>query len=168
MVGERLDALLRPASAILYTRTGHVFAPVAVRGRASPPAFPADGTLISALQPHTMPLAAKRWTQGRVASLTPFDRAALETLDVAVVVPFRGGSELLAFSCLGPKRSGDIYTPTDLAWLGAVAGKVSDRLLALDAEAGDQARDAGRCVAMPGAVADRIVSGRISKPGNAT
>ena len=57
--------------------------------------------------------------------LTPFERAAIETLEVAVLVPFRRGPDLFAFWCLGPKRSGDIYTPTDLALLGAVAGKVA-------------------------------------------
>jgi hypothetical protein len=76
-------------------------------------------TLITALQERTTPLAAERWTTRRSASLTPFERAAIETLEVAVLVPFRRGPDLVAFSCLGPKRSGDIYTPTDLAWLGA-------------------------------------------------
>ena len=73
------------------------------------------------------------------------------------MVPFRRGADLVAFSCLGPKRSGDIYTPTDLAWLGAVAGKVSDRLLALDATAvAEQARAMQEALRryVPGAVAD--------------
>jgi hypothetical protein len=141
LVGDRLDALLRPASAVSYARAGDVFTPIAVRGRTAPPAFAAQSALIAALQERTTPLAADRWTPRHAASLSPFERAALETLDVAVLLPIRRGPDLVAFSCIGPKRSGDIYTPTDLAWLGAVAGKISDRLLSLDATAvAEQAR----------------------------
>jgi class 3 adenylate cyclase len=85
-----------------------------------------------------------------------------------VVVPFRRGPDLVAFSCLGPKRSGDIYTPTDLAWLGAVAGKVSDRLLTLDATAvAEQARAMQEALRryVPGAVAARLASGQDIEAG---
>ncbi len=140
-VGDRLDALLRPASAVSYARAGDAFTPIAVRGRTAPPAFAAQSALIAALQERTTPIAADRWTPRHTASLSPFERAALETLDVAVLLPIRRGPDLIAFSCIGPKRSGDIYTPTDLAWLAAVAGKISDRLLSLDATAiAEQAR----------------------------
>ena len=163
LVGERLDALLHPAAAIVYARTGDVFTPMAVRGRAAPPAFAAQSVLIAALQERTTPLAAERWTARHATSLTLFERAALGTLDVAVLVPFRRGPDLVAFSCLGPKRSGDIYTPTDLAWLGAVAGKISDRLFSLDATAvTEQARAMQEALRryVPGAVAQRVVGGQ--------
>ena len=168
LVGERLDALLHPAAAVVYARAGDVFTPLAVRGRPAPPAFAAQSTLITALQERTTPLAAERWTARQSTSLTPFERAAIETLEVAVVVPFRRGPDLVAFSCLGPKRSGDIYTPTDLAWLGAVAGKVSDRLLALDATAvAEQARAMQEALRryVPGAVAARLASGQDIEAG---
>jgi adenylate cyclase len=42
--------------------------------------------------------------------------------------------ELLAFLCLGPKHSGDIYTSTDLALLTAVANVVSTQLELMDQE----------------------------------
>ncbi len=48
--------------------------------------------------------------------------------------------------------------PTDLAWLGAIAGKVSDRLLALDATAvAEHARAMREALRryVPGAVAPR-------------
>ena len=110
----------------------------------------------------TGPLAAERWTARRTQSLTPYERAAIETLDAAVLLPIRRGSALIAFLCLGPKRSGDIYTPTDLALLGAVAGRVSDRLASLDAAAlGEQARATQEALRryVPDAVANRIVGG---------
>jgi class 3 adenylate cyclase len=168
LVGERLDALLQPAAAVVYARAGDVFTPLAVRGRTAPPAFAAQSTLITALQERTTPLAAERWTARQSTSLTPFERAAIETLEVAVLVPFRRGADLIAFVCLGPKRSGDIYTPTDLAWLGAVAGKVSDRLLALDATAvAEQARAMQEALRryVPGAVAARLASGQDIEAG---
>ncbi|MBI1814433.1 MAG: zinc ribbon domain-containing protein [Deltaproteobacteria bacterium] len=168
VVGERLDALLEPAAAVVYARAGDVFTPLAVRGRTAPPAFAAQSTLITTLQERTTPLAAERWTARRSTSLTPFERAAIETLEVAVLVPFRRGADLIAFVCLGPKRSGDIYTPTDLAWLGAAAGKVSDRLLALDATAvAEQARAMQAALRryVPGAVAARLASGQDIEAG---
>jgi class 3 adenylate cyclase len=64
------------------------------------------------------------------SSLSPFDRAALETLGAMVVVPVRYRESLLAFMCLGRKRSGDIYTPTELTLLSAVAGKIAAELMA--------------------------------------
>jgi hypothetical protein len=131
LVGERLDTLLHPAGVVLYARSGDVFTPLAARGRSGAPTFAARSALIAALQERNTPLAAERWTGRRAASLTPFERAALETLDVAALVPIRRGTELVAFWCLGPKRSGDIYTSTDLALLGAVAGAIADRLVAL-------------------------------------
>ncbi|HVN88156.1 MAG TPA: adenylate/guanylate cyclase domain-containing protein [Candidatus Binatia bacterium] len=168
LVGDRLDALLHPVSAVVYANAGDLFTPLAVRGRAAPPAFTAHSALIAALQERTTPLAAERWTARHATSLTPFERAAIETLDVAVLVPFRRGPDLVAFSCLGPKRSGDIYTPTDLAWLGAVAGKISDRLLSLEATAvTEQARAMQAALRryVPGAVAERVVSGKAVDAG---
>jgi class 3 adenylate cyclase len=168
LVGERLDALLHPVAAVVYARAGDVFTPMAVRGGTAAPAFAAQSALIAALQGRTAPLAAERWTARRSISLTPFERAAIETLDVAVLVPFRRGTDLVAFSCLGPKRSGDVYTPTDLAWLGAIAGKISDRLLSLDATAvTEQARAMQEALRryVPGAVAERLASGKDVEAG---
>src|SRR5262249_12630056 len=71
VVGERLDALLRPAAAVVYARAGDVFTPLAVRGRTAPPAFAAQSTLIATLQERTTPLAAERWTARRSTLLTP-------------------------------------------------------------------------------------------------
>jgi class 3 adenylate cyclase len=167
VVGDRLDALLRPTSTVLYVGTGNAFTPLAVRGRPAPPVFAVQSGLIATLRERTAPIAAERWSRHETA-LGPFERAAIETLDVAVLVPIRRGADLVAFSCLGPKRSGDIYTPTDLALLGAVASKVSDRLLALDATAmASEARAMQEALRrfVPGAVAEHIVAGRDLAPG---
>jgi adenylate cyclase len=61
------------------------------------------------------------------------ERAALEPLHAAAFLPVHRDADLAAVLCLGAKRSGDIYTATDLALLGAVADQVSGALLRFDA-----------------------------------
>ena len=45
------------------------------------------------------------------------------------MAPIRGRREMVAFFCLGQKRSGDIYTSSDVALLAAVTDKVSTKLM---------------------------------------
>jgi class 3 adenylate cyclase len=87
------------------------------------------------LTSRTSPLASDRFSRrDRLDQLSAFDRAALETLGAAVVVPVHRQEQLVAFLCLGPKRSGDIYTSTDLSLLSAVASAVSSQLERLGQE----------------------------------
>jgi class 3 adenylate cyclase len=160
--GERLDALLAPESIATYAREDALFTPVFVRGRTLPPAFEADSLLVRALEKRALPLAADG------AALDPFDRAALETLGAAVLVPTRRGADLVAFSCLGCKRSGDIYTREELAWLAAVANRCSELLVKLSDEVVlREARALQQSLRryVPGAVADAIASGGDLAPG---
>ena len=133
LTGGRVDALVRPDACVIYTRAGDAYVPACVRGRAVPLAFEAGSPLIASLESLTRPLVAERWAGGRdLVGLGPFDRAALETLGVAVILPIRRGDTLVAFLCLGGKRSGDVYTTTDLALLGSVAHAISRELLRFD------------------------------------
>jgi class 3 adenylate cyclase len=162
LAGERLDELLRPESCVVYGRGAHVYSPVFTHGRAVPAAFDALGPLVSVLRQRRTLLAANY--QNRYGeSLNPFDRAALETLGVPVVLPVPGQQALNSFLCLGPKRSGDVYTATDLALLGAVADKVASQLLRFD-EAEilrqSQAMQAALRRYVPGPVADQLASGQ--------
>lgn len=118
LVGERLDALVRPASCVIYVPLGDGFSPVFVRGVEAPPVLAVDGPITGSL---------------RTRALDADERAALAPLDAAAVVPVRRAGELAAAICLGAKRSGDVYTPTDLALLAAVAEKVSGELMRFDA-----------------------------------
>ena len=113
--GERLDALVRPESCAVYARTGDVFVPTFALGPIVAAALDPTGPLVAAVARRTAPWV----TDG-------------ETPGVAVVLPVRGRDQLVAFVCLGAKRSGDIYTATDLTLLGAVARKVSDELVRFD------------------------------------
>jgi adenylate cyclase len=89
--------------------------------------------------------------------LAAFARASLEALDADVVLPIRGREgELVAFVCLSSKRSGDVYTPTDLHLLAAVAAEASNQLVL-----GESIRmqEALRRY-VPGAIAAELASGR--------
>lgn len=95
-------------------------------------------------------------------------RAALDTLGAAVVVPIKQRGQLIAFLCLGPKRSRDIYTSSDLALLVAVADKVSTQLQRMDLEAvvreaREMQQELRRFV--PGAVARQVEARADLDPG---
>ena len=130
LAAERIDALLEPTSIAVYTRDGSSFVPLFVRGRATPPAIDNDSLLVRALERRGRPFSAD------AEELDAFDRATLETLGVKLVVPTLGPDGVVAFACLGSKRSGDIYTPEEIAQLGAVADRCSAVLLRLVEERG--------------------------------
>jgi class 3 adenylate cyclase len=120
----------------------------------------------SALRARTAPLDVRSWPLTR--TLPRDERAALEALGAAVLVPVRRGLELAAVICLGAKRSGDVYTPTDLTLLGAVADKVSGELLRFDAAVilrqEREMSDALRSY-VPGPVASRLTRGQSIEGG---
>lgn len=128
LVGERLDVLVRPAWCLISVPLAGGFAPVFARGMDDPPVLRADGQVIGALRTRTGPFDGHQWAR----TLPAAERATLD-LDAPALVPVRRAGELAAAICLGPKRSGDVYTATDLALLAAVAEKVSAELLRFDA-----------------------------------
>jgi class 3 adenylate cyclase len=160
LVGTRLDELIRPESCVLYSRTGRAFAPVFQRASAVPPAFAIDGDLIPMLGARRVALEL-----GRQSRLPPdsVDRAALEALGAALLLPIHQHGELVAFVCLGHKRSGDVYIATDLALLGTVAQRVTVELQGFDAvhvrRQSEEMQSALRRY-VPGAVAEHIEQGR--------
>jgi class 3 adenylate cyclase len=136
LVGERLDILVRPRACLVYAAFGERFAPVFVRGLESdevPPSLSADAAPLVALRHRTAPLQMSRWAAAGGQTLPHGERLALERLHAALLLPVRRGAALAGVICLGSKRSGDIYTETDLALLAAVADKVSGELLRFDA-----------------------------------
>ncbi|MFQ5697251.1 MAG: adenylate/guanylate cyclase domain-containing protein [Myxococcota bacterium] len=133
LAGERLDSLLKPQSCVIFARAREAYVPVFVRGRSVPLAFEGHAPLIATLAAQARPLQRRGWSRrGPPEQLSPFERAALETMDAAVLAPVLSGSSLLAFVSLGGKRSGDIYTTTDLALIGAVADRLSSELRRFD------------------------------------
>ena len=125
-------------------------------GRRRPPSS-ATRRCLHTLARRARPLAAD------ASELDAFDRAALETLGIAVVVPIRRGETIVAITCLGRKRSGDIYTPEELAHLMAVANRCSEMLRKLGDEVViREAREMQQALRryVPGAVADELDGGR--------
>jgi len=168
LVSERLYTLLRPECCVMYGRVGEAYAPAFVRGSAAPPVIAAYSSLVGALQTRAAPVDVERWRRTARVSLGPADRAALDSLRVAVVLPISRNEPPAAFVCLGHKRSGDIYTTTDYALLAAVADKVAGELRRFDeAEIHRQARamqDALRRY-VPEPVAARLASGQEPEAG---
>jgi class 3 adenylate cyclase len=161
--GAGLQQLFRPDACVVYAAAEQSYRPVFVAGRAVPPAFARTSPLVASLAERHAPLSLS--SAGRRpdrATLSPFDRAALETLGAEVVVPVHQGEALSAFLCLGPKRSGDVYTPTDLSLLAAIAEKVSAELRRFDQEEtirqGREMQEALRRY-VPAAVADQLSDG---------
>jgi class 3 adenylate cyclase len=162
-VGTTLQRIFRPDACVIYARVEQSYAPVFVEGRTVPPAFSGTGPMIATLRDRDVPLAT-RDPAGRhePGELSAFDRAALETLDAALVVPVRRNENLLAFVCLGGKRSGDVYTTTDVTLLTALAEKVSSELTRFeDSKLLRQATEMQAALRryVPGAVAEQITSG---------
>jgi class 3 adenylate cyclase len=132
LAGERLHMLVRPQACVIYAPLGERFTPVFARStepRGGPLPLSADAAALVALRTRTAPLDLAQWT---AANMHNDERTALERLRAAVFLPVRRGAELAAAICLGEKRSGDVYTPDDLALLGAVADKLSGELLRFD------------------------------------
>jgi class 3 adenylate cyclase len=168
LAGERLDTLLQPESCVVYGRSGENYAPVFILGRAVPPTIEVGVAFIIALRSEAAPVETERWLRTSREFLRPIDHAVLASIGATVLIPVSPqGSPLAAFLCLGPKRSGDIYTTTDLALLTAVGVKVSAELQRFDeAEIALQARamqDALRRY-VPEQVAAQVISGRNLNP----
>jgi class 3 adenylate cyclase len=162
-VGSGLHDLIRPEACVVYAAVDHGYVPVFVEGRAVPPAFDADSPLVDTLRGRRAALSLS--SVGRrpdEAPLGAFDRAALEGLRAEAVVPVRQGNTLVAFLCLGPKRSGDVYTSTDLFLLMAVAEATSRELHRFDQDEvireGREMQESLRRY-VPGAVVEQLSSG---------
>jgi class 3 adenylate cyclase len=164
----RIDELLRPESCASYLRASEGYANIFARGRGVPPVFDDRNPLIAALEARETPLVADRWSRAQKhGELSAFDRAALESLDAAVIVPIRRSTELLGFACLGPKRSGDLYTATDLTLLGSLGNRIAAELVRFDAD--ELVRQAEEMQAalrsyVPGAVAAELEKGKEIRP----
>ena len=163
LVGQRLDSYLLPENCVAYGRLGEAYAPLFFRGRAVAPTINAGAGLVTALRSETRSVEVERWLRHRALGLSSSDRAVLDSLGAAVLVPMHRGDLLEAFICLGQKRSGDIYTATDLTHLTAVAERVSGELRRFDeAEIARQVRTMADSLRryVPEQIATQIVSGQ--------
>ncbi len=127
--GEALDDLLHPTACVVSRCSGRRCVPMLARGRQAPSTVAGDSPLVAALAHQSGPMVRKHWTQRRrTPVLSALDRAALETLGAELIVPVHRRSGLSAFICLGGKRSGDVYTATELTLLAVVSDKLASEL----------------------------------------
>jgi signal transduction histidine kinase len=122
--GRRTAELLRAEHGVTYLRRGDDFVPFRMQGRDAAPVFSADGALVRALADRQRVLSLQE--EGLRAAGA--EARALSALDARVVLPLRCGGEIEAFTAIGPKRSGDVYTSTDLSLLGRAAERASAEL----------------------------------------
>lgn len=132
LLAQRLPSLLGCDPGPLYARTQDGF--VRVTGAEAPPALVAssEGWLRALEQRSRVLCARETGAFGRSGGLAEADRERMRTLGFAAVVPLRRDSALTAFVALGAKRTGDVYTPTDIALLSLIGDRASAQLERFD------------------------------------
>lgn len=162
LAGAHIDRLLRPETCAIYARNNLQYVPVFVRGRAVPPVIEGDTDTIERLIESATPVAAASLLKAHAGAKTDLGQAVLQALGAELIVPMRRGDLVVALLCLGPKRSGDVYTSTDRSLLAAIAARVSSDLLRFDQDElvrrAEKMRESLRRY-VPGAVAARIAQG---------
>ncbi len=129
LLGERLEALVRPTACAVHADAGGHF-PAVWQRNTEGTRFEGEGELVARLRPRSEPLRLQGHgfrpgpdpVEGR-------DGAVLAAAGMTLALPVRRGSGLAGFVLLGRKRSGDVYTSTDEALLAAVAARAGDALL---------------------------------------
>ena len=132
-VVARLHAVVSPAFCAAYVRTSDAFQLVRAAGNADAPA----------VIDLASPVAVALQTSGGLLDLqgeraagagTPSAEVVPGPLATSVALPVHRGAVLACLVLIGAKRSGDVYTATDLGLLGALAHSLSNELLRLDLE----------------------------------
>ena len=169
-LGHALHERVRPESTVIYGRDGEHYTALFVEGRGVAAELPASGPVLATLRAHCRPLCLAGQLAGRrPAACDPFTTATLSVLNAAVVLPIldaEGG--LAALVALGPKRSGDLYTESELHLLRAVADRAALELRHFEEQ---QFREESRAMQaamrryVPGAVAEQIERGGALETG---
>lgn len=128
LAAARLHALLAPESCVVYQADGVGYTPLCVEGSIVPPPLPLTSVMLQALPAFPAPLDLADWKSLARGSLEADERARLEQLRARLMVALDAQMPPRAVLCLGAKRSGDIYTPTEVAALTQLAQHIGDTL----------------------------------------
>ncbi len=164
LLGERLQTLLRLATAAIYARTDGALVPVFAHGRAIAPALDPGGTLVARLARQREAVRTVELGRDEAA---PAERAALAAMGVEVLLPLCVGPRLEGVVCLGEKGSGDVFTATDRALLETIVDRAAGSLERFaDAERQRQEREMHERLRryVPGTLAEEITSGAALEP----
>lgn len=119
LVGERLAGLLHAENCVIYEKKGERYLPVFTHGGVAPAAFSARSALVNTFRFFSG--NDERRQRAARAYLSAEERAVFTNLRAALVLPVSHEDIPPAFLCFGPKRSGDVYTATDVTLLSQVA-----------------------------------------------
>ena len=128
LLGEQLAVLLRPERCLILERAGGTWKACFTSGGPAAAAHDPGAELAALLAERAQPITFEEG-QLRAREASAEGRAALRARGIAVALPIQRGDELAAVLLLGPKRSTDVYTPTDLALLESVAERAGVSLL---------------------------------------
>ena len=128
---ESLEGLFQPAFCGIYEPSHGPFQLSVAAGAVDLPGALEATSLEVALATRVAPVLLD--LRGRIPGKSLPLPEDLGAVDPAVLVPLRSGGAPSGFLCLGAKRSGDVYTTTDLSLLSAVAHALSARLTAGEA-----------------------------------
>ncbi len=169
VLGEGLDALLRPELCVIYASIAGSWIPVFQRGGAAPPVLDSESRLLALLGERRGPLDVEDWRlRQRDFEAVAEDWALLDSLHAAVLVPVFAEQRLVAIVVLGEKLSGDVYAGTDLPLLAAVGHATSTALERHgEAELHRRGREMQQALRryVPGVVAEEIEGGRRLREG---
>jgi hypothetical protein len=127
LAGQTLDRLLRPESCVTYARAGRGLVPRFVASGDTVASLEDGDPLVEFLREHRSAISLEG--AGRRLDGEQQIRRAMGSVHAAVVIALRRGDDAVdGLLCLGCKRSGDVYTTTDLALLTRVAETISVRL----------------------------------------
>lgn len=131
LMRDRLASLMRPESMHFLRRTHGGFS----SSGAATSAIALRSPLVLELEgnPHPLPTHARELRR-RVPNLPGADGLFLEESGLELLIPVRSGNDLAAIIGLGPRRSGDVYTTTDLGLLATVSERASAELSRLQNE----------------------------------
>lgn len=165
MTGSELMEHLRPSTCVIFASAGDSFIPVYADGDLPSLAVPAEEDFIGWME--SLP-AATHVERRMTKSAGPVGSAVLASLEPAVLLSVRRSGSLEAFISLGEKRSGDIYTNTDVSLLAALSQSLSIHLLRFsETELLERSREMQEKMRryVPGALAEEIASGRELETG---
>ena len=165
LTGSELVKNLRPASCVLFASSGSAFVPVFTDSESVPAAVPAGTALTAFIATLDAAVEVDRRVQQQVGDT---GQAILRNLGARLIIPIHRRGVLEAFVVLGEKRSGDIYTHTDLTLLTTLAKSHSIHLLRFDeAELLERTQAIQEKMRryVPGVLAEEIASGREVETG---
>jgi class 3 adenylate cyclase len=162
LVVQRLSAVVQPECCVMYGLRDRAFVPIAASDGALPLPLPQNSGLVGVIETmHSVETSFSLRSACERFGLV--EERFVTALGHPVIGPVRRDGALVGLVTLGSKRSGDVYSSTDLALLAAICDKVGSELLRFDerviAQHNETLRQRLRRY-VPGALAGELERGR--------